>query len=164
MTMAIMPEPKLPDTVLRAPPGMVVVEGMPPMADAILAAFPFARGKKVLYCWGRTIYASNGAICGPEKVAHETIHAIRQGDDVEGWWLRYMKDEAFRLAEEVPAHIAEYVYLCESESGRAARRRHLSIIASNLASPLYGRLLTVEKAKRVILDGASAAKSQGTYQ
>jgi hypothetical protein len=154
-------EPNKPHPFVRPPPSMLVVQGMPPMADAILAAFPHARGAKILYCWGTTIYASNGAICGPEKVAHETIHAIRQGDDVEGWWWRYIADAAFRFAEEVPAHIAEYIFLCDSESGRAARRRNLARIASALASPLYGRLVTAEKAKRVILDGASAAKSEG---
>lgn len=148
--------------------GMIVVEGHPPMDDDMLAEFwakfPSAYRSRILYAWGRTIYASNGAVCGPEKVAHEAVHMIRQGSDVWGWWRRYIADAKFRLAEEIPAHVAEYIFLCESQSGRAARRRALSQLAVALASPLYGRLLTVEKAKSVILDGASAAKSQGGDQ
>lgn len=140
--------------------GMLVVPGLPPIVDRIWQAFPFAKGRPILYCWGHTIYSSNGAVCGPEKMAHEAVHAARQGDDVEGWWERYMVDSAFRLAEELPAHVAEYLILCEMDSGRGARRRALRAVAGALASPLYGGLLSLEKAKRLILDGASAVKTQ----
>lgn len=151
---------------LLAQAGMLVVNGRPPepMLTLIDQTFPLARQWKVLYAWGKTIFASNGALCGPEKVAHEAIHMIRQGNDVEGWWKRYCQDVEFRLQEEIPAHVAEYLFLCESDSSRPARRRSLADVAKALASPLYGHMLTPEKAKRLILDGADAAKAQGVRE
>lgn len=151
---------------MRQATGMLLVEGYPPepMRTRILDTFPLARSMRVMFAWGKTIFAANGAVAGPEKIAHEAIHMIRQGDDVLGWWERYCADVNFRLTEEIPAHVAEYLFLCESDSSRASRRRSLATIAKALASPLYGQMLTPEKAKRLILDGASAAKSQGVQE
>lgn len=148
---------------LREQAGMVVVEGYPPepMRTRILDAFPMARTGRVMFAWGKTIYAVNGAVCGPEKVVHESIHMIRQGDDILGWWECYCADVNFRLNEEIPAHVAEYMFLCESDSSRASRRRSLATIAKALASPLYGHMLTPEKAKRLIVSGVDFAKREG---
>jgi len=135
---------------------MKIVPGYPPNIDDIDAAFK-VKGQKIIYAYGDRVYAANGATVSPEKVAHEAVHCVRQGDDVNGWWMRYIAEPAFRLAEEVPAHVAEYVAMCEMSGGRSARRRAIKIVAAQLASPLYGRLLSYDEAKRVILTGAEAA-------
>ena len=144
---------------------MRIISGYPPNIDEIDAAFR-VKGQKIIYAYGDRIYAANGATVGPEKVAHEAVHCARQlkfgmsADPelrVRGWWGLYISSPAFRLAEEIPAHIAEYVAITAREDNRASRRRAPVIVASQLASPLYGRLISCSEAKRVILAGAKAA-------
>jgi hypothetical protein len=139
--------------------GVKIIRAYPPNIEAIRAAFDLA-GYAPLFAYGDAIYAPLRTDVPPHLVAHESVHMARQGSAVESWWERYIKDPAFRLREEIPAHVAEYVYLCESSPGRGARRRALSVVAKRLASPLYGGLISSERARRVILEGASAARSQ----
>lgn len=138
---------------------MKIVPGYPPNIDEIDAAF-HVKGKPIIYAYGAVIYSACGATVGPEKIVHESVHGVRQGSDVEGWWRRYIADPAFRLAEEIPAHVAEYLAMREAGPNRAGRRRALKIIASNLSAPLYGRLISQDAAKRVILAGAEATKRE----
>lgn len=133
--------------------GMHVTIGFPPMIDEIDAAFRVRR-EPIVYAWGKTIYATNGIRVTPDIMVHESVHGLRQGGDVEGWWRRYIAEPEFRLAEEVPAHVAQFIALCELEPGRAARRRALAVMADRLSAPLYGRLVSKEAAKRIIRDAA----------
>ena len=60
---------------------MKVVDGVPPNFDEILAAFPDAETPGVMFCWGSTIYAPGMTSVADYFHAHESIHAIQQGDD-----------------------------------------------------------------------------------
>lgn len=131
--------------------------GKPPCYEAALERFPVIKHKPLIFAYAPYIYCVNRARCGPEKVAHETVHLIRQGSDPAAWWARYLSDDAFRSEEEVLAHVAEYLFLCEKESGRGARRRNLVTVAANLASPIYGRMFTVEEAKQLLKSCAKEA-------
>lgn len=127
---------------------MQIVVARPPMFDEINAKFHVV-GKPVFFCWGPAIYNPSGVKISAALVAHEGVHCRRQGADIEGWWRRYIDDPAFRLAEEIPAHIEEYRVMCE-QGGRHERRAGLSNIARRLASPLYGNLITFAAAKKAI--------------
>jgi hypothetical protein len=133
----------------------------PPMIEMIDAAFS-VRGKPILYAWGHTIYNPLGVEVGPELVAHEHVHAMRQGTDIEGWWRRYITEPAFRLEEEIPAHVAEFKELCVIHapkwqgSRRGLRRMLAGHVASKLSAPLYGGLISFEQARRTILAEAPA--------
>lgn len=138
---------------------MNIIRGFPPNYELLASIFPI-RGRATLFAWGDSIYATNNAEIRPQKIAHEFVHSVRQKRiGIESWWDRYIAEKDFRFAEEVAAHIAEYLALCEGV-GRGARRAGLTIIARQLASPIYGGLISCERAKRVILEGASAARSQ----
>lgn len=132
---------------------MKVVVARPPLFDLISVRFNVA-GRAVFYAWGDTIYNPGGVTIPPELMAHEAVHGRRQGSDVEGWWRRYIDDPKFRLAEEIPAHVEEYRLICQT-GGRHERRAGLVNVARRLSSPLYGRLISLDEAKRVIRDGAS---------
>lgn len=121
------------------------------MFDEISEAFNMC-GKDVIFAWGGVIYNPSGLAIPPELIEHERVHCHRQGKDVEGWWRRYIDDPAFRLAEEIPAHHAEYMHLIQS-GNRNQRRRALKTVAGRLASPLYGRMISAEASKRVVKDG-----------
>jgi hypothetical protein len=131
-----------------------VVEGYPPMIDEIDRAFN-VRGRSILFCWGDTIFAPKGGV-SPVLMAHERVHSAQQGKDIEGWWRRYIAEPAFRLAQELPAHRAEYRYSVTNIDGsRHGRRRALAIAAERLASPLYRYGLKKAHAKALLLEGVT---------
>lgn len=129
---------------------MNILRECPPLWDEITAAFPFARAPGVIFSWGDRIYNPSGVEISRSLLAHERVHAGRQMGDVEGWWRRYMADPQFRLEEEIPAHIAELKVCCVVAPSRHDRRAALSGIAHRLASPLYGRLITLDKAESLL--------------
>lgn len=141
---------------------MKVVKAFPPNYAAINAAFG-VRGRAVIFCYGDRIYNPAGVAVGPDLVAHETVHSERQekfAGGVEGWWRDYIADPAFRLAEEIPAHIAEFRYWLAGAGAdrpvrgfRSAAEFHRLQIAQRLAGPLYGRLVSLGDAKS-LLQGA----------
>lgn len=121
----------------------------PPNYTAINRAFK-VRGKGVWFCYGDTIYNPSRLKIPPSIMAHETVHMHQQGDDPAKWWTDYIRDREFRLHQEIPAHCAEYRWF--KNNGMAAP---LGMIATRLASPLYGNLIDFETALRLIEDSAS---------
>lgn len=129
-----------------------VIVREPPLIEEIDAAF-HVRGKPIFYSFGHLIFNPAGVLIPPSLMAHEGVHGDRQTDP-EAWWRRYIADPEFRLDEEIPAHIAEYQFFADKP--RNERRFHLTHIAKRLCSPLYGSLITPEKAKRILKEGAAA--------
>lgn len=130
---------------------MKIVVDRPPMFDEINKAFNIIN-TKVIFAWGDIIYNPSNFDIPPELIAHEEVHGKRQGDDIEGWWQNYLQSPSFRLEEEIPAHQAEYQWMCKN-GNRGHRRKALKFVASRLAAPLYGRMTTPSNAKRLILKG-----------
>ena len=131
---------------------MQIVKGRPPNFEKILAVFPAASGNKVLFCYGNKIYSPSGDPIPVWLVAHEEVHCLQQGDDVEGWWDKYLADPAFRFTQELPAHRHEWrVWLMTAHRSRGDRRLMMAAIASRLAGPLYGRMVNSSSAKAMIL-------------
>lgn len=148
---------------------MKIIFERPPIWAEIIKHFPHVQTTRgVLYCWG-------DSICNPDRVevtrsvhAHEEVHSVRQAKmgGPGRWWARYMTDPAFRFDEELPAHIVEYRLQQDDSRHRNERRFYLNQIAERLAGPLYGHLITIEKAKRLLKTGASALQdpTQGESQ
>lgn len=128
---------------------MKIINDYPLIYDEIDAAFGVRKLRGVIFCWGDIIYAPGGGVITPSLIAHEEVHSRRQGSDVLGWWRRYIGDAEFRLSEEIPAHQAEYWHVAEG-ANRATRRRALKIVAKKLAAPLYGKIITLNDAKKII--------------
>lgn len=130
---------------------MNVVNGTPPNFDEIVAVFPFASRKGVIFTYGDTVYV-NGAssLLTPQLRAHEAVHVERQlKAGVRPWWERYLRDADYRLAEELPAHRAEYQAARRSDRNAAAMALHVA--AQRLSSSLYGSMISFGQAKRAIL-------------
>lgn len=131
---------------------MIVKHERPPNFDAIDAAF-HVEGKPIIFAYGLTIFNPDGGPIRPELIAHEAVHGFRQGDDIEGWWTRYIADPKFRLDEEIPAHQAEYAHFCRNNragQARNSRRLYLHHVAARLASPLYGQMIRYEHARKLV--------------
>jgi hypothetical protein len=146
---------------------MRIIRDRPPMYEEIDRVFKL-RGQSVLFSWGDRIYVPSGSIdIHPALIAHEAAHGARQlaylsAETMDNelrivkWWCRYLVDVPFRREEEVIGHSAEFRYLCEHAGGRNQRRRHLSIVATKLSSPLYGPVMNKATARKVLEDGYSA--------
>ncbi len=134
---------------------MRIVHERPPMWEEIAATFD-VRGKPVVFAWGDRVFVPQGGDLHPSLLAHEAAHGARQGADetsIRRWWTRYLADPTFRLDEEIIGHKAELGWLNAHSSGRNDRRRYLAIVATKLAAPLYGGLISVAKAKEILRHG-----------
>lgn len=126
----------------------------PPFWDRILALAPEAEKGDVIFAFGTVIYRPN--ICAglsPPLMAHETVHCDRQmlyPGGVNAWWERYLIDPQFRLDEEVPAHKAELAALWQKVKSPSMRAHWLSRLAARLSGKLYGNLITVAEAKKLL--------------
>lgn len=128
---------------------MKIVVGYPPIWDELRTLFGGAV-ERAIFCWGDTIYNPSGQDIPASLIAHEEVHCVRQGDDIEGWWRRYMDAPEFRLAEEIPAHRAEYHAAIRGAANRNERRGTEKMIAARLSRPLYGRLIPLHEARKLI--------------
>ena len=132
-----------------------IVVGRPPNFDAILAAFPMAKTQGVIFTYGETIFNPGGKEIAPWIIAHERVHTQQQGDDVEGWWRKYIDDPKFRFAQELEAHRVEWRTWLGARAdfrprSRVERRGMMAVIASRLAGPIYGRMVDFSTARRMI--------------
>lgn len=131
--------------------GMIRME-YPPNIGQIRAAFKLTGAE--IFAWDGIIYSPSSPTVSPALVEHEKVH-FRQQRDVGGpeiWWDRYIADPAFRLEQEMEAHIVEYRAYSETH-GRPQRRRYLEVLARRLASPMYGGVITKKAAKARIKRG-----------
>ena len=124
---------------------MKIVYKRPPNYDELNEKFHIGN-KAILFCWGSIIYNPQGVFIPPELEVHEQVHSTRQGWNAIGWWQKYLKDEMFRLEEEVLAHRAEYHFLID-HGNRRAKRRALKTISHRLASPMYGKMVSFKQAQ-----------------
>lgn len=137
----------------NSPPMMngiaIVYNEYPPIIDRIVEVFPMAKKGDVVFAFGDKIYVPSGKPLTHELQCHESVHCERQKEiGVDVWWQKYLTDLTFRLHEEVLAHRAEYRSICFQYPSRDDRRRGLLHVAKKLTSPLYGRMISMEKAKK----------------
>lgn len=125
-----------------------IITGRPPNFSRIIARFPMAQRQTVIFAYEPHIFAPTGKV-SPAIVAHEEVHIRRQKDiGVERWWDRYLSEAPFRYEEELLAHRAEYRYMLGENGSRQMRRSALKIVATKLAAPLYGGMVSVATAMR----------------
>jgi hypothetical protein len=120
-----------------------IVIDYPPLYDEIDAMFHVRKLRGVIFSFGPVVYNPSGITIAPEFIAHELVHGQRQGASepaILDWWRRYLYEPRFRLAEEIPAHVAEYRWLLEN-GNRDTRRAAASTVAARLAAPIYGRMV-----------------------
>lgn len=133
---------------------MKILYGKAPIYDRAIKIFgPVVSG--AIFCWGDTIYTLSEKSITPEILEHEKFHSYRQKQvGLELWWDKYFENQTFRLDEELPAHAIEYLAYCKTKRTRLQRRIYLNGISQRLSGPLYGKILSFEKAKALIKHGA----------
>ena len=133
-----------------------VLYELPPNYDAICEAIPAVRkNKAIVFVYAPYIYSPAGIELRPVLKAHEEVHVVRQGDDPQAWWDKYLVNKDFRLREELAAYQVQYQYMVEHYD-RAKRRSILTSIAKDLSGPMYGGIINKQQAIRLIKNGVTA--------
>lgn len=128
---------------------MWVEKMYPPNIEAIAKVFGRKNLKFAVFTYAPTVYSPNGTNLPPHLVEHEQQHLDQQGDKPQEWWDRYLADPEFRLEQEIEAYQRQYAF-SQKYMNRAERRKLLNKISKDLASPLYGSIISIERAKEVI--------------
>ena len=115
---------------------MEIAIDYPPIYNELKLAFPRI-GRGVIFAWGDKIYNPSNVSIPRQLIVHEAAHGRRQGNDINGWWRRYIDEKKFRLVEEIIGHIAEMECLLGPNPNRQMRRQIIRATAKRLASPLY---------------------------
>lgn len=142
---------------------MKIIKAYPPNYKQIRAAFPVKGVPGILYAFGDRIYNPSGANVGTHLIEHEKVHHAQQTNVVINppsaltlerqalaWWHQYIHDPAFRLAQEIPAHRAEWKELKAIAPMGENRELYLYLMAKRLSGPLYGNLISLAEAIKTI--------------
>lgn len=136
--------------------GFSIETGWPPNIESIRAVLPVSENN--IFAYGTVIYNPGGMELPPWLIEHERVH-FRQQDDLkswwrrngaEVWWRRFLRDPEFRLEQELEAHRAEYRSFCSHNADKNLRSRALMAISKRLAAPMYGGIISVLDARKVI--------------
>ena len=133
---------------------MNVKEEYPPNYDEVVMHFPAVAKRNVIFTYGRVIYNPKKINLTAALVTHEELHALRQTSDgmtPSLWWHKYFNDMDFRLGEEALAHHVEWMVMSKTLS-RSMRRKALDIVARKLSAPIYGPMVTKQRAKKMLKD------------
>jgi len=131
-----------------------IIKDFPPNYEAICEAFPIVRQRKgTIFTYGDACYVPYGGVLTYHLRIHELTH-VRQQEKigVVEWWNRYLIDHQFRLTQEAEAYGRQYRAMTKMEKVNNFHR-----IASDLASPMYGSIVTVDEAKQLIKIAAEFA-------
>lgn len=144
---------------------MEVVNEYPPNWDLIKVALPKATGN-ALFCYGDTVYNPSKQEIQPDRMFHESVHKDQQGDDVDGWYKRYLTDREFRFQQELEAYGKQFMVLKDgvermADEFRAEGKRlgigknnvleaALDSMASALSGDAYGNLVDFGQARSKI--------------
>lgn len=131
---------------------MKTLEQFPPNYLEIQEAFPMIDGEKhkPIFCYKDTIYNPFKINITPDLEHHESIHTKQQGDFPDIWWYNYIKDEQFRLRQELEAYGHQYKFVLDNIEDRKLREWGLNKMAEALSGEVYGNLLNFAQAKSKI--------------
>ena len=129
---------------------MKIINKKPPVWDEVVKRFDI-EGQAVIFAYGDKIYNPFNAIIPDDLIVHEETHMHQQEKfgDIKKWWIKYLDDSEFRLSQELEAYRIQYKYSKENYS-RQMRKALLKRIAKDLSSPVYGNIISFDKAKDLI--------------
>ena len=127
---------------------MKIVKEYPPNIDKIREKFKLHEG--VIFTYGDTIYNPDGGFIDRALEIHEETHTKQQGNNIEEWWDKYLTDDEFRLSQEVEAYRNKYKKMKSNIKDVNKLNFRLDLIAKDLASEMYGSIVSYEEAKSLI--------------
>lgn len=135
---------------------MKILIEKPPIYNNLSAVFPLHRG--IIFAYGDTIYNPDDVRLSDDLIVHESVHIKQQGGTIEGaelWWSKYMRDENFRLEQEIEAYAHQYNFICRKMQDKRNRFKLLKRMAEILSGPSYGSCVSLSGALLKIKEKAS---------
>lgn len=117
----------------------------PPNIDLIRLALPVP--EHATFCYGKYLYNPSGKKVPEEIIYHESIHERQQGNDIDGWWARYLTDKDFRFNQELEAYREQYQLLKKAGMRGKILEYALDSMAEALSGEAYGSLLSFGSAR-----------------
>ena len=102
----------------------------------------------ICYTYGPICYSP--VSLSRDLVVHESTHTAQQGDNPDSWWDKYGDDPAFRYSQELEAYRAQYKYIL-ANSNKSVAFNHAKRFATDMSSPMYGKMCTFNQALQDIL-------------
>lgn len=131
---------------------MEIRHAYPPNYKQVAKVFGRNAISNAVFTYGNTIYSPRGNPIAGHLLHHEQVHMKQQRAGAEEWWHRYLVDPEFRLSQELEAYREQYKFI-KTNYGREDRRVLLKHIVKDIASPMYGSMITKELAKQLITEG-----------
>lgn len=133
-------------------PDIKIVYKRPPFWRILKLFFPdYDPEGTVAVSFGKHVYANQDfEDC---YKAHESIHLLQQKNSyivATFWWIRYLFSKTFRFNQELEAFSMQYRYIVNTQKYWNSKRMWLHRLGSQLASPLYGSMVDIDSAKRII--------------
>lgn len=108
--------------------------------------------RSIIFTYGDTIYCDMPLSYALQ--AHELTHVFRQEQyGVKEWWDRYMKDDKFRLDQELEAYMVQYeVMKIHDVNVFSPPKAEMAAVkmAQDLSSKMYGEIIDEDKALELI--------------
>lgn len=128
-----------------------IIYKRPPHWRIIKLFFPqYDPNGSIACAFGKVIYANNEI--PDDYIAHEEEHLNQQFHSyimAVLWWICYCLSKHFRYSQELGAFQRQYQWICKNQAWR--RHQKLYELAEQLASPLYGSMISIREAQREIL-------------
>jgi len=129
-----------------------IVKDYPPNYDKICEAIPGVVGNdNICFTYGDTVYSPSTDEFSDHLTEHESIHIKQQSKmGRDEWWDRYLKDEKFRLEQELEAYRAQYQFVYKNY-GRENAYFLVKEISKDLSGDMYGNILKKKQARKEIM-------------
>jgi len=129
---------------------MKIKNSYPPNYNELIKYFDIADNPNVIFSYGKILYVPNGQNITDDLIVHESIHMEQQKKvGVKEWWKKYINDIDFRIEQEAEAYNAQYKFIKDGFN-RHDRIMKLKQLIGDFSGPVYGNILTPEKAKELI--------------
>ena len=130
---------------------MIVSKEKPKIYDRLHKEFGIDWEQGFCIVWGDVCHSKYDV--RPDLFAHEETHSNQQmilGPEI--WWNAYINDTEFRLSQEVEAYRNQIKYIKEHtrEMSRPVRRFAIDTMCKQLASSVYGNIISYKKAKELL--------------
>jgi hypothetical protein len=122
----------------------------PPNFAIIKAEIPELKEYQPVFSYGDTLFNPFQVTLTADVIEHEIVHTKQQSKFPEIWWVKYLKDPAFRLDQEVEAYRHQYKFAKKYIKDREVLNWLRLKIADSLSSSLYGNLITKVEALHLI--------------
>lgn len=134
---------------------MKISPEFPPNYTLLQMTFPnLGEELKPIFCYGDIIYNPFNKEITKDLEIHEEVHSLRQGDNPDHWWQKYLIDKEFRLEEEIMAYGTQYAFVKNLKMKTEVKDWMKESMAHSLASD-YGLDISYGQAESKIRNYAN---------